>query len=266
VPEASFEFRGAVAAYAEEGEGETAVLFLHAFPLSRRLWQPQLAALSPHHRYLVLDAPGFGGSALAGPVSRMEDLAAQALALLDHRSIERAVVAGLSMGGYAALALVEAAPERLRGLILSDTRAAADTPEGRQGRFDSAALALREGSGALAGTLLPKLLGDTTRRERPEIVDRVAGWIAEAPREGVAAAQRGMAERPDRFAVLHRLAVPALVLVGEEDGLTPPDDSRRLAEALAGSRLEIVPGAGHLSSLEAPDTWNAAVAAFLQTL
>lgn len=264
----TFPWHGKTLAYHEAGQGDP-LLFLHAFPLSSRMWEGQLAAFSPSHRCLALDFAGFGGSVAAvtaGEVSRMEDLADQARALLDHVGVERAVVCGLSMGGYAAFALAEAAPERLAGLILADTRAGADTEEGRKGRLAMAERVAKEGTGFLAEAMIPKLLGSTTRAERPQVVSWVSQEIAAARPEGVAAAQRGMAERPDRFATLAKLAVPTLALAGEEDELTPPDEARRLAAAVAGSHLAILPRAGHLSSLETPGAWNGAVAQFLRQI
>lgn len=266
--ENTFPWRGKTLAYREAGQG-TPLLFLHAFPLSSRMWDGQLAAFSATHRCLALDFAGFGGSAsavTAGEISRMEDLADQARTLLDHAAAERAVVCGLSMGGYAALAFAAAAPERLAGLILADTRAGADNEEGRKGRLGMAERVSKEGTGFLAEAMVPKLLGATTRAERPQVVSWVSQEIAAATPEGVAAAQRGMAERPDRFAILAKLTVPTLALAGEEDELTPPDESRRMAAAVAASNLVILPHAGHLSNLETPEAWNGAVARFLREM
>lgn len=270
----TFPWRDKTLAYREAGQGAP-LLFLHAFPLSSRMWEGQLAAFSPTHRCLALDFAGFGGSVAAmaattamaaGEVSSMEDLADQARILLDHVEAERAVVCGLSMGGYAALAFAAAVPERLAGLILSDTRAGADNEEGKKGRLAMAERVSKEGTGFLPEAMIPKLLGATTRAERPEVVAWVSREIAAATPEGVAAAQRGMAERPDRFAILAKLAVPTLALAGEEDELTPPDESRRMAAALAASQLAILPHAGHLSNLETPEAWNGAVARFLREM
>lgn len=265
MPAATFDSPQGRLAFTDEGAGE-ALLLLHAFPLSRRMWQAQVDALAGTCRCLALDFAGFGDSSSAGEVSRMEDLAAQAMALLDHLHLDQAVVCGLSMGGYAALALAEAAPERLRALILADTRAGADSPEGRRGRLEAAERVLREGPGFLVESLPEKLLGPTSRERRPEVVAWVREQIGAAAPQAVAAAQRGMAARPDRSAVLPHLHVPALVLVGEEDALTPPAESRALAAALLDARLEILPHAGHLSNLETPAAFTSAVGDFLRRL
>lgn len=272
----SFTSRGLRLAYGETGTG-LPLLLLHAFPFSGEMWAPQVEALAGQARLIVPDLSGFGGSGFGeseaivpedSPESacEMSDLAADAVALLDHLEIDRAVVAGLSMGGYAALALCESAPGRLLGLVLADTRSGADSEEGRQGRLEIARRVLKEGTGFLAETLPAKLLGKTTRAERPEVVARVERMIRDAPPAGVAAAQRGMARRPDRTPVLERISVPTLIVVGEEDELTPPAESQRMRERIAGAELVTIREAGHLSSLESPDTFSAALGGFLRRL
>lgn len=262
----TFTSRGLRLAYREEGRG-LPLLLLHAFPLSGLMWNPQVEALAAVCRCIVPDLSGFGDSEVSpGGVSRMSDLAADAAALLDHLGIERAVLGGLSMGGYAALAFCESHADRLRGLVLADTRAGADPEEARRRRLDLAEKVLKEGSGSLTEGLMPKLLSPRTRAERPDLRERVEGWIAAAPPAGVAAAQRGMAERPDRSGALRRIAAPTLILVGEEDEVTPPDEARRMREEIPGAGLSILAGAGHLANLERPDAFNDALESFLRRL
>lgn len=257
----TYQSRGLRLSYRESGQGEP-LLLLHAFPLSGRMWDPQVAALSGW-RVLVPDLSGFGASEPTPEICRMTDMAADAAALLDHLGIGRAIVGGLSMGGYAALAFAEAFPDRLQGLVLANTRAGADSPEAREKRLATARDVLEKGSGILVDTTVPKLLGAATRERRPELVDQVGRWIAEALPAGVAAAQRGMAERPDRSGLLPRIAVPTLVVVGDEDELIPPEESRKTAEAIHGAELAVLQGAGHLSSLEDPQGFNRSLAGFL---
>jgi 3-oxoadipate enol-lactonase len=251
------------------GEG-VPLLLLHAFPLSRRMWQPQLAGLADSCRLLAPDLPGFGDSPPSGGAAsagRMEDMAAAAVARLDEAGVAAAVVCGLSMGGYVALALYETFRERVRGLVLADTRAAADDEAGRGRRLESARAVESGGSpalAALASSLVPRLIAPRTRTARPEVVAWLHREIATAPPAAVAAAQRGMAERPDRTQLLPRIAVPTLVVVGEEDEITPPADSIVLRDRIPGARLVTVAGAGHLSSLEQPEAWNAALRGFLR--
>jgi 3-oxoadipate enol-lactonase len=258
------------------GEG-VPLLLLHAFPLSQRMWRPQLAGLAGDCRLLAPDLPGFGAGGAAGggggvgggappAVCRMEEMAAAAVDLLDALGLAAAVVCGLSMGGYAALALYELFPDRVRGLVLADTRAGADDDAGRRRRLELA-LALEGGEpqalAALAGSLVPRLVSPRTLTARPELVAWLRQEIAAAPAAGVAAAQRGMAERPDRTSLLPRIAVPTLVVVGEDDAITPPAESLVLRDRIPGARLVTIAGAGHLSSLEQPEAFNGALRDFL---
>lgn len=262
-----YESRGLRLAYEEAGEGP-AVLFLHAFPLSRQFWRPQVEALRKEFRCIVPDLSGFGESQAVpeGQACRMADFAADAVALLDCLGIERAVVCGCSMGGYAALALAAGYPERLRALVLADSRPGADAEDGRQRRLDMARRVVVEGTGFVAEGMLPKLLGKASHERRPELRSWLEGQIAAAPPAGVAAAQRGMAERPDQGPLLPRIAVPALIVVGEEDELTPPEESARMAREIPGARLVVIPEAGHLASLERPEAFNGALREWLREL
>ena len=249
------------------GEG-VPLLLLHAFPLSRRMWRPQLAGLADSCRLLAPDLPGFGASPpWPAATCRMEDMAAAAVARLDEAGVAAAVVCGLSMGGYVALALYETFHERVRGLVLADTRAAADDETGRGRRLESARAVESGGPpalAALASSLVPRLIAPGTRTARSELVAWLHREIAAAPPAGVAAAQRGMAERADRTHLLPHIAVPTLVVVGEEDEITPPAASVILRDRIPGARLVTVAGAGHLSSLEQPEAWNAALREFLR--
>jgi pimeloyl-ACP methyl ester carboxylesterase len=256
------------------GEGVPLLLLLHAFPLSRRMWQPQLAGLAGSCRLLAPDLPGFGGSppwpaaaAKAAGACRMEDMAAAAVELLDASGVASAVVCGLSMGGYVALALYELFRDRVRGLVLADTRAGADDEAGRERRLESARAVESGGPpalAALAGSLVPRLIAPLTRTARTDLVAWLHREIAAAPPAGIAAAQRGMAERPDRTSLLPRIAVPTLVVVGEDDEITPPAESMMLRDRIPGARLATIAGAGHLSSLEQPEAWNGALREFLR--
>jgi 3-oxoadipate enol-lactonase len=265
----TFDSRGVRLGYDRRGSGE-ALLFLHAFPLSRRMWREQMPALAGSALCLAIDLPGFGASELppergsAPACCRMEEMAAHAVALLDHLRIERAVVCGLSMGGYVALALCAAYPGRLSGLVLAGTRAGADGPEGRAGRLEMASRVEAEGTRGLAAAMVPKLLGVTTRRTRPDLVTRVERWIGEAPPTAVAAAQRGMAERRDRGPGLAAIRVPVLVVVGDEDTISPPAEAAALQQAIPGAELRVLAAAGHLSNLEQPAAFNRAVAGLLR--
>jgi len=248
----------------EAGTGP-AVLLLHAFPLSSEMWEGEVAALAAAGmRAIAVDLRGFGGSTVAGPVTTMEQMADDALRLLDALTIERAAVVGLSMGGYVCFPLALRAPGRLRGLVLADTRFTADSDAARAGRAKTAETVLREGIEPLVrDMLLPKLLSanaDAATREK------AAAIVRRNRPEGAAAALRGMAQRADHATTCAALTIPALVVVGADDGVTPPPDARALAAAIPGARLSEIPRAGHLANLEAPAAFQAAIVPFLAGL
>jgi 3-oxoadipate enol-lactonase len=243
-----------------------ALLLLHAFPLGFAMWEPQAAALAEAYQVVRFDCRGFGGSPPGDGLLTMERIADDAAGILDHLGIPSAAVVGVSMGGYAAFALVRRHPERIRALVLADTRAGADAPETKATRAAQAEKVRREGAGAIADAALPKLLGATSHRERPELVARVRQIIeANSPR-GITDALAGLAARADSTPMLREIGVPTLVVVGEEDAITPVAEAEALQRGIAGSHMAVIPRAGHLSSLENPDEFNRQVRSFLATL
>jgi pimeloyl-ACP methyl ester carboxylesterase len=256
---------GAELAYDVRGQGP-AVLFLHAFPLGLVMWDEQARALEGSHTVVRFDDRGFGGSPPGEALLTMERIADDAAALLDHLDIAQAAVCGCSMGGYAAFAMVRRHPGRVRALVLQDTRAGADAPEARLNRAALAERVLREGAGAALEAFLPRLVGETTHRERPEVVAWLRRIILGTSPRGIADALAGLAARADSTPTLREIAVPTLVLCGEEDVLTPPAEAEAMHRAVPPSRLVVIPRAGHLSNLEDPPAFNAALAGFLAGL
>jgi 3-oxoadipate enol-lactonase len=252
-------------AYEVRGEGP-AVLFLHAFPLGLVMWDDQVRALEATHTVVRFDARGFGGSPPGEALLTMERVADDAAALLDHADVSQAVVCGVSMGGYGAFAMVRRHPDRLRGLVLSDTRAGNDTEDLRRLRSEQASRVLREGSGAIADAFLPRLVGETTHKERPALVARLREIITANPPRGIADALAGLAARGDSTSTLREVSVPTLLIWGAEDVLSPLEEAEKIKDGIAGSRLEVIPKAGHLSNMENPGAWNAALTAFLAGL
>lgn len=234
----------------EQGSGLPVVL-VHAFPVDGRLYEPLLRSGVPGARLVVPDLPGFGSSASAH-VTSLDDYADAVLRVCDGEGIDRFVCGGTSMGGYITFAVWRHAPERVDGLVLMDTRAGADADEARAGREQTAQRVEAEGTAFLAEEMVPKLLGPRTRTE-PEIAEAVRTMITEATPAGTASALRAMAARPDATDDLGSMNVPALVVVGADDEITPPPAAHAMADALPRSRLEVVDGAGHLTPLEAPD-------------
>jgi len=252
-------------AYETRGAGP-ALLFLHAFPLGLGMWEPQVSAFASSHQVIRFDARGFGGSPPGDGLLTMERIADDAVGLLDHLDVSRAIVCGLSMGGYAAFALVRRHADRLKALVLADTRAGADSDAARAARAAQADKVRKEGSASIADAVLPKLVGETTHAQRPELVARLKETIAANPPRGIADALAGLAARADSTSTLREVRVPTLVVCGAEDVLTPVSESEALVRGIAGSKLEVIPAAGHLSSMENPDQFNAVLRRFLTAL
>lgn len=249
--------RGAKLGWEERGRGVPLVL-LHAFPLDRRMWAHTAEALALEARVLTLDFRGLGESEAPMPPS-IDAAADDAAALLDHLGVERAVVGGLSMGGYASLAFARRHPQRLLGLVLADTRAGADSPAQRTVRDEGIARIAREGSRAYVDELVPRFCAARSHAARAQAL----ALAQSQPPLGVAGALAALRDRPDSTPTLAAIAVPTLVLVGAEDTLTPPDEARRLAAGISGAEQVELPGAGHLANLESPEPFVTALRGFL---
>jgi pimeloyl-ACP methyl ester carboxylesterase len=251
--------------YLESGGGWPVVL-IHAFPLSADMWRPQLEAVPEGWHFMAPDLRGFGGAALdTGPLPTMDDYAADVNGFLDALEIERAVIGGLSMGGYVTFALFRRSPERFSGVVLADTRSEADTAEGRQARRAMAETLHSAGVSAVADQMVPKLLGEATRRRKPAVAALLRELIEANHPSGIDGAINAMLTRPDSTPDLERITCPTLVVVGEQDVLTPLEASEALHGAIRRSHLVVVPAAGHLSSLEEPEVFSRALEDFLKS-
>ncbi len=247
-------------AFREAGAGRPLVL-LHAFPLDSTMWHPQREALAAHCRVITPDLRGFGGSELGDDEPSLAVAADDVVALMDRLDLDRVVLGGLSMGGYVAMMLLRRHPDRIAGLLLADTKAGADSEPARANRERIAQAVLNDAtSTVLLDDVLPTLVGPTTVSSRPEVYGRVRALVETAPPAAVAWTQRAMAARPDSFDLLRGCQAPALVVVGEEDALSPPADARAMAAALPRSALVTIPAAGHLSAVEDPEAFTTAVA------
>jgi len=227
------------------------------------MFEAQLALADHGWRVIAPQLRGFDGAASDPPASSIDDYAADVIDLLDALHVDEAVIGGVSMGGYIAFAMFRHAARYFQGLILADTRSQADTPEALDGRRKMLQLVQEKGPAAVAVEMIPKLLGETTRRTRPEIVDQVRALVLANSTEAIAGAIRALMTRPDSTPLLPTIHVPALILVGDEDVVTPTPAAEELHRGVAGSQLTIVPAAGHLSNLEQPGAVNAALAHFL---
>ena len=251
--------------YLEAGDPAGRVLvLLHAFPLTAQMWLPQLLAPPDGWRLLAPDLAGLGSTddhESEPPV--LDDYVCDTTALLDRLEIGRAHVGGLSLGGDVALAVARLASDRVDGLVLADTKAPADSAEQRAVRDRSIARLDAGGADAVAAEMLPRLVGTTTGRERPEVLAEVRAQIRLNGVRGIRRAIVRLRDCPDATPGLAALAVPALVIVGDEDLATPVAAAEFLAQQIPDSRLEIIAGAGHLSNLERPEAFTAALTRFL---
>ncbi len=263
--------------YEDVGSGP-ALLLVHGFPLDRTMWTYQMEAFKHDYRLIVPDLRGHGQSQVPPGPYHMEQMADDLHALLQKLEIERVVLAGLSMGGYIAFAFWRIYPHQVQALVLADTRAAADTAEGRQNRYAMIERAQAEGTAGIVEGMLPKLLSPATLEHNQNVVVHTRRMMANTPSGGVVGALQGMAERPDSTPTLSTLTVPTLILVGEDDAITPPSEAEAMRAAILTPRderaasyipsvtLVRIPQAGHLSPLENPTRFNQALRAFLGSL
>ncbi len=242
------------------------LVLIHGFPQDHTLWTAQTHAFTGVADVLTPDLRGFGMPVEVPTIMPMEAYASDIKDLLDAHGAKQAVLCGLSMGGYVAMAFAEAWPEMLSGLILCNTRSTTDTDEGKAGRQATAQRALDQGTAVIARAMLPNLLSARTRATRPDVVNRVERMMEGQPANGVAAASLGMASRPDRTHVLRGMRVPSLIITGSADTLMPLPTSEAMRDAIPGGRLVVIPDAAHLPNIEAPERFNAVVGDFLRSI
>lgn len=251
-------------AYDDTGSGP-AVVLIHGYPFNRSMWAEQTTELVDRFRVIAPDLRGHGESEGSTGASTMKLMAQDVAALMDELKVARAVVGGLSMGGYVTLAFHQLFPERVESLLLADTRAQADTEEAKATRAEQAQKILAEGMAGIADAMLPKLLSPETVSKRPEVVKRVRDMMLHTSPEGAAAALRGMAEREDQTERLSQIKVPTLIVVGKEDPITPPADSEKMHQRIAGSQLVVIENASHVSNIEQAEQFNRVLKDFLNS-
>jgi 3-oxoadipate enol-lactonase len=250
-------------AYKDKGSGPV-LLLVHGFPLDHSMWSEQIEALSSHYRVIAPDLRGFGQSEGQDEKTTMQQYANDLAGLLDVLAISEPVnLCGLSMGGYVAWHFWKHHRDRLASLILCDTRAAGDTPEGALGRLALAKTVLTEGALPVADSMLPKLFAPRNLDSDPPYVGSTKQVMESTRATTIAAALRGMAERPDMTAELPNIELPALLLCGEHDVITPADEMRDVAQAMPDAMFRVIYGAGHMSPLERPERVNRLIFDFL---
>ena len=256
---------GVAMSYRDLGEGEPLVL-LHAFPLNGRMFESQMAAFSGSHRVVAPDYPGFGRSPRTPAQPDVRYYAEGLRGLLDRLHLERVILGGVSLGGYVAFECMRLFPERVSALVLANTRAEPDSEEMRETRKEMALSVAREGVGVLVDLQMERLLTPDTLQNDEELVERVRAMIFENSPDGAVAALGAMRERPDSTPLLGEIGVPTLVVGGEDDGISPPEIMGALAAKIPGARHVTIPQTGHLSNLEAPEEFNAALSDFLKSI
>lgn len=249
-------------AYSDSGTGD-ALLLVHGHPFDRSIWQPQLDRFAGAGcRVIAPDLRGYGGSTVVPGETPLDTFATDLAGLLDRLEVRQVVLGGMSMGGQIVLEFYRLFPERVRGLLLADTTAEAETPDGVRRRNELADRLLREGMAGYADEVLDKMVSPAN----PEPAKLVLEMMRAAPAEGAAAALRGRAQRPSYVDMLNRVSVPATVLVGSEDEFTPLPEAQLLHERIPGAELVVVDGAAHLPNLERPAEFNAALESLLEVL
>ena len=255
---------GGMVSYRELGDGPgDPLVLLHAFPLNGRMFEHQMETFSEGRRVVAPDYPGFGRSPRTPAQPDIRYYAEVVRGLLDRLGLERVVIGGVSMGGYVAFGCMRLFPERVSGLILADTRPDADSEETRENRKNMARRVADEGVEVLIELQMRRLLARDTLEKNEEVVEEVRTMILESSPGGVVAALGAMRERPDSTPLLEEIEVPTLVIGGEEDGISSPEVMGAMAEKIPDSRHVTLPRAGHLSNLDAPEGFNAALKEFL---
>ena len=256
---------GTSISYEECGSGSPPIVLLHGFPLDARVWSAQRDALSKNNRIITPDLRGFGKSSSADTFT-MESIADDVHALLQHLAALPVILGGLSMGGYAALAYAKKYPTDLKGLILIDTRAEADTPEGREGRQKMIDAVRAKGSVAAAEAMMPKMLAPDTPTKSPDVARALRTIMESQPPRTIENALVALRDRPDYRKDLPSIAVPTLILVGELDAITPPAMAETLKKNIRNSQLVVIPAAGHMTPMEQPEDVNRAIGDFVRTI
>jgi 3-oxoadipate enol-lactonase len=251
--------------YEVMGSGPPVVL-LHPFPAHRGIWMPVAEALAPRYRCILPDLCGHGESEPGTGPASMEKHVADVLRVCDEAGVGRAVFAGNSIGGYVLFELWRRQPERVAALILCDTRAAADTDEGKRARLQTAEDVQKHGPDPFLDSTAEKLLGASTRGNRPDVAAAARAMMAGTTVAGTVAVQQGMAARPDSVATLQTIDVPTQILVGDEDMVTPRADAEVMQRGIRSSRMEVVPAAGHYAPFEQPEFVARVMRQFLDSL
>ena len=250
----------------EDIEQGPAVVLIHAFPANHAMWLPASEMLCTHYRLILPDVRGHGDSEPGEGAATMDKHAVDLARICDDADVKRAVFAGISIGGYILFEFWRWHRDRVRALILCDTKAQADNEEARKTRMQAAEDVLQRGPEPFIETMIPRLLGKTTQTTRPDLVEQTRGMLKRMSAKGIAAVQRGMAARADSVETLKTIKVPTLILVGAEDNLTTTADAELMHRHIAGSQVRVIPKGGHYSPFEQHEAAAHEIRRFLDAL
>lgn len=252
--------------YQETGDGSTPIIFLHGFPFNQTMWTPQWEPLKREFKLITYDHRGHGQSEAGDGQYPLEFFVDDLFGMLEYLRLPKVIIMGLSMGGYIALRAVEREPQRFKALVLCDTRSEADSNEAKLNRASAIKTVKKQGVSVFAEGFLKAVLAPSTISSRPDIVQTVREMINGNSAVGICGTLLALATRTDTTAALAGFKLPTLILVGEQDGVTPPSASQAMNQRIVGSRLATIPNAGHLSNLENPEAFNRHLLEFLRPL
>jgi pimeloyl-ACP methyl ester carboxylesterase len=242
------------------------VVLLHPFPANHEFWIPVAQMLNSRYQLILPDLRGHGDSEVGEGPAFMEKHAADIARVMDDADVGRAAMVGVSIGGYALFEFWRKYRGRAAALILIDTKATADAPEARNARLQAANDVMERGTEPFIEGLLPKLIGETTRKTRPDLVETARKMMLKMSPEDISQVQRGMAARPDSIETLKTINVPTLIVAGDEDILTPVPEAELMRKHIAGSQLQLIPKAGHYSPFERPEEAGRMLRQFLDSV
>ena len=252
--------------YKDQGDGNIPIIFIHGFPFSYEMWNPQIDFFRKTHRVIAYDIRGFGRSTAGSTKPTIDLYADDLIGFMDALNIHKSIICGLSMGGYIVLNAIYRYPERFSGIVLSDTQCIADTAEVKEKRFESIAQIEERGKEDFASSFVKNAFSELSQTKKLEAIEEIKDTILSTSNETITAALKALAERQEMCATLPNITVPTLVICGEQDKVTPVKQAEFLVTNIGSAEIKIIEGAGHLSNLEQPEVFNQSVADFVGKL
>jgi 3-oxoadipate enol-lactonase len=256
---------GTSISYEDNGQGVLPLVFIHGFPFSKTTWQPQMEALSKGHRVISYDIRGFGRSGSSKEIPSIDLYASDLLALMDALEIKKAIVCGLSMGGYILMNAIGRYPERFTGIILSDTQCIADSIEVKEKRYKAIRQIESEGLQKFADDFVKSVFCDETLEKRKDLVEETKKIILSTSPQTITGTLHALAQRRESCSLVKRISIPSLILCGKKDNVTPVTQSELLFNSITNSKMHTIENAGHLANLEQPEDFNEHVRNFVNS-